>query len=179
METLYNPVTGQKLVFLHTAKTTNGRLLEMESRYRARSPEPAPHYHPIQIEHFRVLEGEIRVRIRNEVLSLKKDEEITIYPGEVHSMWNPGDEETIVNWKIEPALETEAFFRTVYGLARDGKTNGEGMPGLLQAALLATRYAEEFRLARPPYWVQRIVFGLLKPLAAIKGLKAVYPDYLE
>ena len=179
MDTISNSVTGQQLVFLQTGKTTNGRLLEMESHYGARSIEPAPHYHPVQTEHFKVLEGEIRVRVRGEVFSLKKGEEILIYPGEVHSMWNPGDEKTIVNWKIEPALETEAFFRTVYGLARDGKTNEAGMPGLLQVALLADQYANEFRLARPPYWVQQIVFGLLKPLARMKGLKAVYRQYLE
>ncbi len=179
METLYNPVTGQKLIFLQTAKTTGGRLLEMESHYAARSPEPAPHYHPRQREHFTVLEGEMRVRIWGEVLSLKKGQDIIIQPGEVHSMWNPADGAAILNWKLEPALETEAFFRTVFGLARDGKTDAEGMPGLLQAALLATQYAGEFRLARPPFWAQQIVFGLLKPLAVIRGLKAVYPEYLE
>ncbi|MCB0571185.1 MAG: cupin domain-containing protein [Phaeodactylibacter sp.] len=153
MDTIINPVTGQKLIFIQTGKTTGGRLLEMESHYVAKSKEPAPHYHPFQREHFTMLEGEMHVRLKSGVQHLKKGDEIVIEPGEVHSMWNPADAPAVVNWKVSPAMETEAFFRTVYSLASEGKTNAEGRPRLLQAALLAVLYAGEFRLARPRVWV--------------------------
>lgn len=43
-----NPVTGQQIKFIQTAKDTNCQLLEMESVYAAASKEPPPHYHPYQ-----------------------------------------------------------------------------------------------------------------------------------
>lgn len=43
-----NPVTGQQIKFVQTAKDTGGKLLEMESVYAPASKEPPPHYHPCQ-----------------------------------------------------------------------------------------------------------------------------------
>jgi quercetin dioxygenase-like cupin family protein len=174
-----NPVTGQQLTFLQTSATTNGQLLEMESRFRAHSKEPVPHYHPIQQENFKVLQGQIKVRINNEVKTLNAGDELFIAPKVVHSMWNGGNDEAVVNWKIEPALQSEQLFRTAFGLANDGKTNPDGAPDLLQASLLVSHHFNEYRLAKPPFVVQRIVFGVLKPIARLMGYKAVYDQYLS
>ena len=44
------------------------------------------------------------------------------------------------SWRSQPALAMEAAFETLFGLARDGKTNDKGMPNLLHGALLAREY---------------------------------------
>jgi hypothetical protein len=54
---IHNPVTGQTIRFTKTSRDTQGRLLEMESRFDAFSKEPPPHYHPFQTELFTVQEG--------------------------------------------------------------------------------------------------------------------------
>ena len=80
-----------------------------------------------------------------------------------------------VNWQIRPALRTEAFFETLFGLASEGKTNEKGVPNPLQAAVIAQAFADEFRLAKPPWPVQRALFATLVPLARLLGYKADHP----
>ena len=55
-KTVVNNKTGQSIRFIQTSKDTNGALLEMETKYDARSKMPASHYHPAQQEFFTVKE---------------------------------------------------------------------------------------------------------------------------
>ncbi|GEO03544.1 hypothetical protein AAE02nite_12080 [Adhaeribacter aerolatus] len=176
---IHNLKTGQEIKFLQTKKDTGGQILEMETTYHAYSLEPAAHYHPHQAEEFRVLAGELTVRIDGELKLLKSGDTINIPQNKVHAMWNHTNNKTVVNWKVIPALNTEYFLETVTGLAQDGKTNKAGMPNILQVALLAAKYAPEFRLAKPPYAVQKILFVLLTPLAYLLGYRPFYRKYLD
>lgn len=178
-KTISNPATGQEIRFVHTARDTGGRLLEMESHFQPHSLEPIPHYHPLQTEYFTALSGAIVVRLGAVIKVLKAGETLRIPPHTVHSMWNPFEEKAVVSWKMEPALDTEYFLETGMGLAREGKTGKNGMPPLLQVALLANRYDKVFRLASPPYWVQKTLFALLTPLAWLRGYRASYAKYLD
>ena len=174
-----NLKTGQAIRFIQTAKDTQGQLLEMESSWKPFSKEPAPHFHPRQEETFTVISGELTVRINDEIKKLKPGQQLFISRNTVHSMWNSSDAKTVVNWKVMPALETEDLLETATGLANDNKTNKDGMPSLLQAALLMERYKEEFRLAKPPRFVQKIVFTSLRPFALMAGYKDSYREYID
>lgn len=176
---LSNKLTGQDIHFLKTANDTNGELLEMETIYHSRSTEPPMHYHPLQEEYFTILSGELTVRIRGKLQALKAGEQLHIAPNTSHAMWNASNHKTIVHWKVLPALDTENLFETIYGLVNDGKTNNKGIPSLLQMAPTATRFSEVFRLSKPPYLIQKIIFSLLMPFAFISGKKAVYKKYLD
>jgi hypothetical protein len=94
-------------------------------------------------------------------------------------MWNDSDGETVMNWKVRPALQTEYFLETVVGLAADGKTNKAGMPGLLQVALMANQFSREFRLIKPPLLIQKIIFAILSPIASLAGFKPTYKKYID
>lgn len=176
---IQNPVSGQSIRFLQTSTDTDGHLLEMESSFTSYSNEPIPHYHPRQQEVFTILEGGIAVRLNGEIKELKKGEQLVIAPNTVHSMWNPFGTKAVVNWKVEPALSTEYLLETGMGLATDGKVNKKGLPPVLQTALLARQYKNVFRLAKPPYFLQRMVFGMLAPLSKLAGYKAVYREYID
>ena len=178
-KTIRNPQTGQTITFLRTAKDTDGRLLEMESLFAPHSKEPVPHYHPGQEEDFTVVSGELTVRIKGNQQVLKAGETLHIPSRTVHSMWNGSDAPAVVNWKVQPALDTEQFLETGIGLADDGKTGANGMPPLLQVALLANKYAQVYRLAKPPFLVQKILFSLLTPIAWLKGYRPTYAKYLD
>lgn len=102
-----NSKTGQQIKFIQTAKDTDGKLLEMESTFAPHSKEPPPHYHPIQKEDFKVIKGKITVKINGKQKILKQGECIDIPANTVHSMWNASEETTIVNWKVQPALNTK------------------------------------------------------------------------
>lgn len=178
-KTIHNPKVGQTIRFLQTRKDTDGTLLEMEARYDPQSKEPAPHYHPHQAEDFTIVSGSMTVRMDGALRVLQAGDTLHIPQGKVHSMWNNSDAPAIINWKVQPAMETEYFLETVIGLAADGKTDAKGRPGLLQVALMANRYAPVFRLAKPPFVVQRIVFLLLTPLAYLRGYRASYQRYID
>lgn len=173
---LHNPKTGQDIRFLQTGKSG---ILEMESIYPAKSKEPAPHYHPFQSEDFLVLEGALSVRIDGAVKIIKKGDSLHIPPNKIHSMWNNTSGQTVVNWKVQPPLKTEYFLETVCGLAQDNKTNQQGMPGILQVALLANHFSREFRLSAPPFFLQKLLFLLLTPFALVLGYRPLYKKYLD
>jgi quercetin dioxygenase-like cupin family protein len=174
-----NPRTGQDILFIRTGKETNGNLLEMQTTYNARSAEPVMHYHPLQKEDFMVLSGELTVRIGGKIRILKQGDTLHVPAGTSHAMWNRSGNKTIVNWQVRPALNTEHFLETGMGLANDGKVNNKGMPGILQVSLMANRFANVFRISKPPYIVQRIVFIALTPVAWMRGYRSVYKKYLD
>jgi hypothetical protein len=82
--------------------------------------------------------------------------------------------------ELRPALDTETFFETFFGLARDGKTNAkaQGKPGLLQIAVVFRDLRDSCpQLVKPPPGVQRAVFTVLAPIGKLVGRQAVYPQY--
>lgn len=174
-----NPLTGQSIRFLQTSVDTEGAFLEMESNFAPHSSQPPSHYHPKQTEYFTVLEGEICVRINGKLRQLRKGEQLIITPKTVHAMWNATNATAVVNWKVEPALNTEHFFETGMGLAGAGKVRKNGMPSFLQTVLLAREYKNVFRLAKPSYLLQRLVFGALSPVSKMAGYKASYEEFID
>ena len=66
---------------------------------------------------------------------------------------------------------------TIFGMARDGKTDEKGRPNLLQAALLAREFDDVIRFVEPSRLVQKVLFGVLAPIARFLGYRASYPEY--
>ena len=77
-----------------------------------------------------------------------------------------------VNWRTRPALKTEAFFETSWALARAAKVNDSGVPNLLQAAVIAREYEDEYRLAKPPWPLQKAFLAVLAPIGGLLGYEA-------
>jgi oxalate decarboxylase/phosphoglucose isomerase-like protein (cupin superfamily) len=151
----------------------------MEAIYDSHSTEPPQHYHPSQEEDFIILKGQMTVRMDGKIMILREGDHLHIPSNTAHSMWNNSNDKVIVNWKVKPALTTEYLFETFAGLAADGKTNKNGTPGFLQVSLLANEYEKVFRLSKPPFIVQKIVFAILKPFAYLAGCRSVYKKYFD
>ena len=165
--------------FLQTASDTGGELLEMESTFNGKTAEPPSHFHPFQDEEFKVMEGEIQTNINGLNKVYKKGDSLQVPAGTIHSMWNNSDQKAILNWKVRPAMNTEIFIETIAGLAKDGKMNNKGRPAILQSALLISHFDNVFRMTKPPLALQKIVFGVLKPIAKLAGYKATYKEYID
>ena len=81
--------------------------------------------------------------------------------------------------ELRPALNTEIFFETLYGLAKDGKTDENGVPNLLQTAVaLDGLHKGEIYPATPPIAVQKALFALLSPVGKLVGYRDHYPKYI-
>jgi quercetin dioxygenase-like cupin family protein len=174
-----NSKTGQSIRFIQTGRDTAGEPLEMETTFRPFSKEPPPHYYPYQIEDFTVLSGELSVRMDGQVVTYRMNDSFHVPINKVHSMWNASSETTILNWKVRPASNTENLFETVSGLSNDGETNDEGVPRILQLVLLADKFSKVFRAAKPLYYIQKVLFLILTPVAYLLGYRASYKKYLD
>jgi quercetin dioxygenase-like cupin family protein len=175
---LYNPVQGDWIVFGQIAEDTGGELMSGELVVAPSGGNPL-HVHPLQEEHFEVPSGTFGVQIADERRSLGEEEEATVAPGTPHRWFNEDDQhEARVSVALRPALNTETFFETLYGLARDGRTDESGVPNPLQlAVMLDGLHKGEIYLASPPVSVQKALFALLSPVGKLVGYKDHYLKY--
>ena len=169
---IFNQKSGQLIKFIRTSNETQGKLLEMNATFPGRSTAPPMHYHPAQTENFRVISGSLTINVGGKIVILHQGETLEIQPNVGHSMWNPSNDKTIVNWQVQPALQTEYLLETLTGLANDNRTNARGIPFPLQMVLTARKYQDSLRLSRPTYYIQKILFALISPIARLNGYRA-------
>jgi quercetin dioxygenase-like cupin family protein len=177
-DTLESPLSGARIVFLKTARDTSGELLQLDDVMKGGGRVPIEHVHPHMEERFEILSGTARLSMRGQERDVGAGETIVVPAGTPHVWWNAGEEEAHLILEFRPALRTETLFETVFGLAQDGKVNSKnGLPNPLQLAVIVREYENEIYLARPPLFVQRVLFGLLAPIGKLLGYKARYPAY--
>jgi quercetin dioxygenase-like cupin family protein len=177
-EAIYNPVQQDRAIYRKTAQDTDGELLRVDLFVSPRGGNPL-HVHPLQEEYFKAVSGTIGVQVGDEHRWLRAGEEAVVPPGTPHRWWNDSDdEEAHVLVELRPALNSETFFETLYGLARDGKTNESSAPNLLQQAVTLTGINKgEIYLASPPVPVQKALLAALAPVGRLLGYKDHYPKY--
>jgi quercetin dioxygenase-like cupin family protein len=169
-----NPVTGERIVVLQSAQETDGELFAFELSVKPHGFVSAEHIHLKQEEAFEVTRGTIRFRINGQEMDTATGQKVVIPPGTRHILWNASDEEASMTVWLRPALKTETAFETLFGLARDAKTNKRGLPNIFQAAVLLADYPETQLLLPSPV---HIFLKLLTPLARLLGYRSSYPQY--
>ena len=177
-ETIENPVNGEAITWVETAESSAGELLAFDLALRPGASVAATHRHVRQEERFEVRAGTIGLEVAGAERTLGVGEEATIPAGVAHRWWNAGGGEALVRVELRPALDTETFFEVLFGLARDGRTNRKGIPGLLQIAVTVRALVDSCStLVTPPPAVQRAVFALLAPIGRRRGLRPTYAQY--
>lgn len=174
-----NPVTGEFGYVRVGTEQTNGELLISDLRVHPGGAVFGAHIHPNIDERFTVLSGKIGYMLGDQKGILQTGESVDLPRGILHDWWNAGDEEARVIVEIRPAARFEMMARTMFGLAHEGKTDKKGVPNPLQMALIGQEFQDVLQVMSPPVWIQRIVFGVLAPIARLAGYKAIYPHYME
>lgn len=174
-ETIEHPVTGERITFLETAASSGGTALKMAFEMRPHAFIAGAHAHPHQEERFAVGSGRIRVRRGGRKSIAGEGEEVVVPRGTGHTWGNPFDEPAQVLIELRPALRAETYFETYFGLARDGRVNPRnGLPSLLQFALMLHEYRDEFAAPPPFGTLGAAVAAILSPLARARGYRARY-----
>ena len=177
-ETIEGPVSGVRIIFLKTARDTNGEVLQIDDVMQGGGRVPIEHVHPYMEERFEVLSGTARLSMRGRERDVVAGEPVVVPAGTPHVWGNPNEDDVHLILEFRPALRMEEWFETFLGLQKDGKVNpNSGLPNSLQWAVISREYEDEVYLASPPLWVQRIRFGLLAPIGKLVGYKARYPAY--
>jgi mannose-6-phosphate isomerase-like protein (cupin superfamily) len=170
-----NPVTGEYARILELPWTNEQGRAVAELRAVPGARVAGEHLHPALEERFTVAEGELTVMRDGRRSTLGPGESAEIRAGVWHDWWNEGDVDAIVRVEITPGERFIHMIETLFGLGREGHVNSKGMPSPLQLALLAGEFSDVIVFRRPPPAVQRVLFGVLAPVARARGYRATYP----
>jgi quercetin dioxygenase-like cupin family protein len=176
-DVLEHPVTGERIIWRKVSADTQGALLAGDLFAKPGGFVAAAHVHPNQEERFEVLSGSLTLRLDGQERMLRQGDVAVIPQGRPHQWWNSGEEEAHLLGEFRPALRTEIFFETFFGLGRDGKTNRKGLPNPLQLAVLMQEYESEIRLARPSARIQKVIAAPFASAGRVLGYRAWYPRY--
>lgn len=174
-----NPVTGERAVVRIGTDETAGELLVVDLYLRPGGAVMGEHVHPAIDEHFTVLKGRVGMRLGGTKSVAEHGVRVHAPARVPHDWWNAGPDEALIRIEVRPARRFEEMIANAFGLAQDGKVNRRGVPHLLQLAVFAREFDDVVRLTTPPRVVQRVLFGMLAPLARLLGYRGSYPHYLS
>ena len=172
-----NPVTRERARILELPyKNPEGRATaELTALVGARVV--GEHRHPALVERFTVLEGALTVKLAGQTTVLREGKTAVVEPGVWHDWWNASDrQDARVRVEVTPGERFVHMIETLFGLARLGHTNNKGMPHPLQLVLFAQEFSDVIEFRSPPPAVQRLLFGILAPIARWRGYRATYPQ---
>jgi quercetin dioxygenase-like cupin family protein len=176
-----NPVTGERAVVRVGAEESGGELAIADLYVSPGGAVAGEHVHPGIEEVFTVVEGSVGFRLDGREDVAGPGRRLVVPPGVVHYWWNAGDGEAHVVVELRGDAGLLDGFVTmlsnIFAMAREGETDAKGRPNLLQAALFARKFDDVIRFVEPPRVVQKVLFGILAPVARLLGYRAVYPEY--
>jgi len=168
-QTISNPVSGERITFMQTARDTAGELLEFELELSPDGKVPGAHVHPQQEERFHVLEGTMRFRRGLRRVVATAGDTVVVPAGTVHKFQNGGDDVARCRVEVVPALDMEQLLETTVELALEGNVMRSGMPKPLHLALFVGRFRREVKAPFPPAWIVRVLMAPLAALARARG----------
>lgn len=176
-DVLENPVTGERAVVRQHASEANGHSAVADLYASPGAAVAGEHLHPHATETFTVVRGVVGLKVGGVQDRAGPGARVTVPAGVAHDWWNAGPETALVIVEVGPSPRFEEMIKNLFFLAADGKTDAEGRPRVLQAALLAREFEDVIRFTKPPRAVQRILFGALTPLARLRGYRGSYAEY--
>jgi quercetin dioxygenase-like cupin family protein len=173
-----NPVTGERARWLVTSAETDGRLVRAEWWTRPGGGVRTEHIHRHATERFQVLSGRIAGTVGGERFTAGPGDEVVLPPRVPHAWWNP-DPDADLHFVVEvtPAGHFEETCEVIFGLAREGKVNADGFPGLLQMAVTVREFGFEAYPTSPPLPVLQALAAILAPVGRLAGKRPTYPRF--
>ena len=127
------------------------------------------HVHPRQESGAVLISGSLVFELAGERREIGAGERITIAPNTPHRFWNEGPEAAHAIQFFRPALDSAAFFETLFVLAQTGQLARSGMPKPLALIAMVPEFGEEIRPMRPPWPVLQTIARALGPIARARG----------
>ena len=178
-QAISNPVSGERVEYQRTSADTGGALLQWVHVLEPGRGVPADHVHWAQQERFEVLSGTATVRLGKQKLTLKQGDDLVIPARTAHGLRNEGRDELRVLTELRPAMRTEHYFETVFGLAHDGKVDKRGLPNLLRGSVIVRDLGEQSGVAGVPMGLTNVLSALFALVGRRLGYRAVYPEYTD
>lgn len=171
-ETIYNPVTSEKLLVLEST----AEVFKMRFSINPYSEIAGEHIHPFQQQKVTVTAGELHCRIDGVNHILRAGDSATVPAGARHFQSNPTSAEARAIEEYRPAGRIHNFFRVLFTLAQEGKTNRKGVPKPLIGAALVAEFKDTVRVSSP---YLRLLFDALAPVSRLLGYRETIRHYVE
>lgn len=167
--TYVNPIFKDTVTFLITADETGGVYSEYRVTLKSGGGNP-PHLHKRFVETFTAISGNLGLKLGRETLILQPGESYAVLPGTVHNFFNPGPDEITFGIRFDPGfIGFDHMIQILYGLARDGKTNQQGIPKSMATIALVGEMGDTHL---PGLWkLVAPLFRLIAARARRKGLE--------
>ena len=130
---IVNRSTGERIVFLRTARETGGALLEMDDFWAQADHHTPEHVHPAMEERWKVIAGSVRFEIDGVTQTAAVGSMIVAPPGTPHSDCNVGSEPAHLRIQMRPALRWQEFIERLFAL--DLGARGRPEPDSLAALM--------------------------------------------
>ena len=173
---IVNPLSGEQISILRSARDTSGRVLDWELRLAPGGRVPSSHAHPEQQETFTVLEGTMRFRVGWRRITARPGQRVIVPAGTVHHFANAGEDTATVAVESRPALGMQELLETAAAMAQDQHRAGRMLPRPLDLALFMTEFEHEVRAPVLPRAVVRGVARRVAGLARRRGLDSRYRE---
>ena len=174
-EGVYNPATGERNFFRTTGAETNGRLLRFDWVLDP-GGRVLDHSHPHQEARFQIHEGHLLFVIEGRKQVCGPGGSVVVPPGARHRFVNDRNDYARATIELRPALRFQELIESFAWLAREGRTSAAGAPSNpFELSLFAHEFWDEFRAARPPRLVQRLLLPPSAWLARRRGYSTQIP----
>jgi len=159
--------------FLATGASTGGACVRIRALQPPGAVKAQPHVHLYQEESFEVFAGRLTYTMDGREGVARAGETLVTPPGTAHRHWNAeASEDLVMIQTLRPALDTDYFFESAYGLAREGRI--QGFLFTVQGLVWLRTFRGTIAAQSPPLWVQRTLAAVASPLARLAGMRAVY-----
>jgi quercetin dioxygenase-like cupin family protein len=129
------------------------------------------HFHPNADEEFIVKNGILKLMVDGRWKMLGPGESLVVPRGTPHLLRNGHDGETLFTCRFTPGHQ---FLRFFLNMSMNSANNprwydAKGEPPLVLRALALHAFYGHAYGAGIPVWVQKLIFGVLSPIALLKG----------
>ena len=131
------------------------------------------HVHPLAEERFVVTSGRIKVVVDGREKVVGPGEDAVVPRGKPHYFVNAWDGDTAFTVEFRPAQQHLLFFANFARLTTEHPEwfSAKGDPDFLLIAASLDMFKNHTYLARPPRFVQKLLFTLLAPFPRLAGYK--------
>ncbi len=140
---------GDLYTFLTTGAETEGAYFVMEGMVPP-DAGPPPHIHHTQAESFYVVEGQLEIKLGDQVREAKAGDFVHISPGTPHAFLNRSQTAAKMILTFVPAGEAEQFFREAFEQATDRHAPPPPITDAFIQRLLAAAERHDVEFLPPP-----------------------------
>jgi mannose-6-phosphate isomerase-like protein (cupin superfamily) len=163
METIENPIIGDRVTFVNTAEETNGEKTILEILLAPKGGNVL-HYHTHFTETFTVIDGELKYQLGKEVFTLNPGQSATIPLYAQHRFFSTSEKPTKFLCELKPGSRNfENALRIAYGLARDGKCNNKAVPKKISYLAILFEMSQSYLVG---------FFSLIQPIFKFAAARA-------